>query len=716
MSKLAYSIILASLLFIPIFTADAAVLRTPPNNLGLVGYWSMEDGSGSTATDFSGNGNDGTLTNMDASTDWVSGKRGSALDFGGNDSQLVASSTTSIDGSEEITISAWVKADQVNTDEAIVGTKVGTSNNDDDTGFRYDSSGFSSNGSNLIKFVIRNSNGDTIAGETESGVQTTQWQHLVMTWKSGGQPRMWADGQELATLSMSSNSLSGSVDMPDFFIGTGPKRDSGHWEGKIDEVRIYNRALSASEVRDLYQSGYAKINRTAKIEEVGDPVGWWTFDGRDMDWSSDTAKDRAGSNDGTLNGGMDPANSSAPGRIGQALEFDGEDDYVEDGSSVLGNTSFTASTWFKVDKVNDQRFILDNGFDTSGGFQVFVQTDGTVRSRIDDSGANGGVFDTNSTVNDGNWHHIVTVADKSGNAKMYLDGSQDGEMLDISSYGNISGTENFRIGNQDTDAPETVNIFQGKIDDVRIYDQALSADEIQKIYDATRPSEVNASQDNELTDGLVGMWSFDGPSIDWSSNTAADVSSNSNDGTIINMSTSSAPQPGVIGQALKFDGSDDYVEVPDSNSLSQDSTISVSLWMKGKNVNSNEWNRLIEKVDSSKNEGWGLQRHQTDSYYDLRVDTSASSNQDTVVTDTVLDNQWHHLLFVLDNGEALMYQDGEKVDADSYSEGNGIANNSQLLIANSVEDRFFPGKIDQVRIYDRALSEAEIKRLYRLGR
>jgi len=52
-------------------TTSAATLRTPPNNLGLVGYWSMEDGGGSTATDFSGSGNDGTLTNMDPATECI---------------------------------------------------------------------------------------------------------------------------------------------------------------------------------------------------------------------------------------------------------------------------------------------------------------------------------------------------------------------------------------------------------------------------------------------------------------------------------------------------------------------------------------------------------------------------------------------------------------------------------------------------------------------
>ena len=63
------------------FAASAGVIRKPPNNLGLVGYWSLNDGSGSIATDSSGNKNHGTLTNMDTGTVWVAGKGGKALTF-----------------------------------------------------------------------------------------------------------------------------------------------------------------------------------------------------------------------------------------------------------------------------------------------------------------------------------------------------------------------------------------------------------------------------------------------------------------------------------------------------------------------------------------------------------------------------------------------------------------------------------------------------------
>src|SRR5450830_343970 len=62
--------------------ADASVIQTPPNNIGLVGYWSFNEGTSTKATDFSGHGNNGTLSGSTLPT-WVAGKLGGALSFDG---------------------------------------------------------------------------------------------------------------------------------------------------------------------------------------------------------------------------------------------------------------------------------------------------------------------------------------------------------------------------------------------------------------------------------------------------------------------------------------------------------------------------------------------------------------------------------------------------------------------------------------------------------
>ena len=88
--------------------ASAANLAKPANNLGLGGYWSFDDGAGTAASDLSGSGNAGTLTNMDSATDWVAGKRGKALDFDGSNDYVTMGDVLDM-GTGDFTVSVWVK-------------------------------------------------------------------------------------------------------------------------------------------------------------------------------------------------------------------------------------------------------------------------------------------------------------------------------------------------------------------------------------------------------------------------------------------------------------------------------------------------------------------------------------------------------------------------------------------------------------------------------
>ena len=130
---------------------------------------------------------------------------------------------------------------------------------------------------------------------------------------------------------------------------------------------------------------------------------------------------------------------------GPAIDFDGSADYISIPSPITNNKSFWIAISFRWDGSGVNDWLIDNGDGTNGGFQILTLTTNELRGRIDDSGANGGVFDTISTVNDGKWHQVILSVDKSGTAKLYLDGLQDGGTLDISGYGNISGSANFRI-------------------------------------------------------------------------------------------------------------------------------------------------------------------------------------------------------------------------------------------------------------------------------
>jgi len=121
-----------------------------------------------------------------------------------------------------------------------------------------------------------------------------------------------------------------------------------------------------------------------------------------------------------------------------------------------------------------------------------------------------------------------------------------------------------------------------KIDDVRIYNRALSAAEVAQLYTlGTANVAHSASGPNApLSNGLVGYWTLDGSATNWRTNTTADLSGNSNTGTLVSMSTSTSPIAGKIGQALQFGTSPSGFEVAVNPSTLQPSTVTVSTWAK----------------------------------------------------------------------------------------------------------------------------------------
>jgi hypothetical protein len=254
----------------------------------------------------------------------------------------------------------------------------------------------------------------------------------------------------------------------------------------------------------------------------------------------------------------------------------------------------------------------------------------------------------------------------------------------------------------------------GKLDDVRIYGRALSESEVQDLYNDTKHTVINASQNDRMTDGLVGMWSFNGPDLDGT--TATDVSGNGNDGTLQN---GPAPAIGKVGQGLEFDGSDDWVDMNSSLIVgANEGTIGGWVYI-------NEWtNRYAGIYHCATGASWSNLRVVLFRYsYNNQILASISDGSSYLgtggpKTPELNINQWYHIIFTYDGNYARMYLDGEEVDSVATSIVPGAFTPSTTGIGWNAEysSRFHDGLIDEVRIYDRALSESEIKRLYKMGR
>ncbi len=162
-----------------------------------------------------------------------------------------------LNGLDEITIVVQVAASHIGTDRGIFDTET-SDGRDDGLTLRYDADGWNGGGNNIIKIGLQTTDGQ-IEYESASNVQTTDNQHLVITWKTGGALKLYIDGVEDIPTN-TTGSLGGVIDnVTDLIIGIGAKNVGG-WDGSIDNFQIYDTAVNAAEAQALYLN--SDMNRT----------------------------------------------------------------------------------------------------------------------------------------------------------------------------------------------------------------------------------------------------------------------------------------------------------------------------------------------------------------------------------------------------------------------------------------------------------------------
>jgi hypothetical protein len=205
-------------------------------------------------------------------------------------------------------------------------------------------------------------------------------------------------------------------------------------------------------------------------------IAQWAFD----EGSGQTAADSAGSNDGTLGttagvDSSDPAWACAAG--GSALDFDGTDDEVSLSGVTIGNSAaWTISAWIKMGAdTADQRAIYSEGLTSATEFLFVYVDDSTSGARFYSENTAGDWAKIDGTINveDDQWHLITVVQRSKTDRELFVDATSDG--TDTQDAGNLN-FDTASIGYLRTDW--VADPFKGLIEDVRIYDYALSQAEI----------------------------------------------------------------------------------------------------------------------------------------------------------------------------------------------------------------------------------------------
>ena len=700
-------------------TAHASTLSAPPNNLGLVGYWTMDGKTTNWSTnqelDSSGNGNTGTLVNMSQTTSPVLGKIGQALNFNGTN-QYVDVSNQSHFALSTYTISAWVNANAVPP----VGSWWTILSKGDNGPFHIQTQSNTSCGSGG-EFGVGWNTGSW--QDICSGIVPVvgRWYHVVVT-SDGLNVVLYVNGVQKGTKALGTPNQNSY----DVAIGTNLETGGRYWNGLIDDVRIYNRALSAADVARLYTAGAARQNVSQTTLIPNGLVGYWTMDGKNTSWSTNQELDSSGNgNTGTLVN-MSPTTSPVLGKIGQAMAFNGVNQSmpVSSNASLNITNSLSISLWIKHNNPNTGNgsvavFVSKGPYDgTNGDYLLRMDTNMHYMFALYQGGWN---YTTSaSTISPNVWHHIVATWDGT-TLLMYQDGVQDADTQSAA----ITLTPNaypVTIGQTSDQAGNTW--YTGSIDDVRIYNRALSAQEVQELYAAGSGSKVGVTQLNKFAQGgLVGYWSFNGKDMNWATGQALDRSGNGNNGQLVNMSTTTSPVPGKIGQALSFTGSQ-WVQVPNASSLNvTGSQISFGGWIYP--TTSSGYQGILGLVQAGNVRQYAiyLANNNPSAVYIALSGVSppgAAGGIFNISTNWVV-NKWNHVFFTYNSlsGTAAIYLNGVQVySSNSWSGPITTVGNYPVYIGdNTTTDGFpFHGIIDDVRIYNRALSAAEVKALYNLGR
>ncbi|MDE1944267.1 MAG: LamG domain-containing protein, partial [Patescibacteria group bacterium] len=210
-----------------------------------------------------------------------------------------------------------------------------------------------------------------------------------------------------------------------------------------------------------------------------------------------------------------------------------------------------------------------------------------------------------------------------------------------------------------------------------------------------------------VSNGLVGWWTMDGNNL---IQNVKDSSGQGNNGSLVGFSaTSSAEVAGKIGGALKFNGTSQYITVPDTTALRLSGTYSVSVWIRPAALK--DYGNVLFKESLISNTGYGLITFANGSWgwqigNTLDIQTSAALLKNTT---------WSLLIATYDGTNVRLYQNGSLL---STTVASAVASDATALAlgADTGDGRYFNGTIDDVRVYNRALSASEIQALYAAGR
>jgi hypothetical protein len=423
-----------------------------------------------------------------------------------------------------------------------------------------------------------------------------------------------------------------------------------------------------------------------------------------LDFDKNIYDQSSHSNDGNRHG--DAFVSPVGAKSGNSINFDGVRDnveiYYDDSLDVSKTNSFTMSVWIYSNEYGSDANSIAGQWDSGEKrvWRVFVDKDtNKLVVSLSSDGKDRPLFYGDTALEEGKWQH-VTVSFDNGQLKMYLDGVLDGvHTWDKSLFRGSKRTICIGMVN-DLKEDSCRRVFQGfigKMDEFRLYDGALQDSEVRDLYELRSDPIVQVSKDQDL----VAHWSFD--------NDASDSSGNNVDGILLGGAK-------VQDGKLVLDGVNDFVDIPDHPALNAiKKEVTVAAWVSkptksgprvifdGYNDHGNSRGFGLWTTINSNNKLWV-------SFAALRGrDPQAAARMDDPAEDM-------YLVGTFDGSTRRIYVNGVLLKSNTakgeFSDtGFSRRIGGQKKISKQA-DRYFEGSIDDVKIFNKALSDVEILDLY----
>lgn len=674
---------------------SSSVTGTQPSLLsnGLVGYWKMDESSWTnncsttSVTDATGNGlNGAACPNSTGPTGGANGKFGyGALLDGSDDYISVADSSNKLSvGSGSHTVSAWVKTST--SANIIVYYALSGSSQE----YMY----VLSNGK--VRYNVKDDSANELAGgsfDSTSTVNNGAWHLVTGVWDTANNiAYIYIDGKQDASTTSGASSIGTSATTGTKYIGRTPG-GSSYFTGSMDEVRVYNRALSASDVSQLYSFAPG-------------PIGYWKFD----EGSGGSVNDVSGSNNtGTWVG---TGSHWGNGKYGKAGTFNAIDDKVTITNIALSK-SFTHEFWF-YPTCNINQISLFTGtssyvkFNASGaGLEIgggWLTDPGTGHSYVT------GTYNSTSNV----WQHLAVSFDIDTNTLyMYKNGA-----LIFTQVITRNSTPNLSVLGD--------TAYCGAIDDVKVYNYVRTAAQITEDMQGTNSltsSDVGGGSASNTTaknagtkpNNALGYWKFN-EGQGTTANNSGSLGSSAN-GTLTNMaspatSTSGWTSTGKVNRGIIFDGTDDYVNISDNTALDSTTDISISAWFKTTSAAGS--NAIFSKSAAS---------HATAPVYlytsagsvNALVGNGTSSFAISTPLSTYNDGNWHHTTLTIMGSTLSVYVDGTLKVTQTFTGTRSTNTNAAYIGRADIGTTYFSGALDEVKFFAFALTPEQVRQEYNLG-